>query len=364
MRPATEEALHLALEVGRCRVTIPGRHGHGFSHDPQKLPRDADPVERFLERGIRPDLRPLEQERAGAPVIRRGPGHDFVEHRAQAEHVGALVAVADLPPRRLRGHVGHRTDGRARLAAPTLPRDGLDAVAQHEGKPPIDDIHRPVLADHDVVGLEIAVNHPPAVRERHRVADLEEYLQPLAKPLRAPGRALRLAQPGIEAHAAHRLHREIRRSVRVDPEVVHRHDVRVVHLRRDLRFFDEPLDRGFLLGKLRRQKLHRDLAQQRRVANEANAAHPPAVDLADVHVARLHNDGSGADSRGASRASWSSHRSVGRALARDAWVTRVESRTRRSSHAMAPASGRLSPSSGASFGRSSSPELLILWPPS
>jgi hypothetical protein len=115
---------------------------------------------------------------------RRLAGEDFAQDGAEAEHVGALVEPLDLAAGLLRRHVRRRPH---RLAVPrTLP--GVAAHRPHHagrrrrlrrrpalglylGQAPVHELHLAEGADHHVGRLQVAVDHPLAVRVRHRLAD-------------------------------------------------------------------------------------------------------------------------------------------------------------------------------------------------
>src|SRR5262249_14995774 len=128
-------------------------------------------------------------------------------------------------------------------------------------------------ADHDIRRLEIAVNDAFRVRVSQRLASLDDYSHRAGKvpvfPLTCPsdtlsptggegwGEGVRFfervlhvcgfpsfANAGeledfVEVAALHQFHREERLALRVEANFVHRHDVRMIELRRDLCFFQK-----------------------------------------------------------------------------------------------------------------------------
>ena len=97
--------------------------------------------------------------------------------------------------------------------------------------------------------------------------------------------------PLLEQHgqclALHELHREVRAPVGAQPELVDRHDARMLELPTDLRLLDEALEHlGRLLMALE-QELHGQVAAEVRVPGVQNDTHAPVGDLAEQLVAAL-----------------------------------------------------------------------------
>src|SRR5262249_12545352 len=95
-------------------------------------------------------------------------------------------------------------------------------------------------AEHHVRWLEVAVQHPPAVRVGYRVADVEE---PLQEPPQLQGagagtivgaRRLRAVDGRLQALAADQPHGIIRTAVAVHPQSVDGHDAGVLEPAGDL----------------------------------------------------------------------------------------------------------------------------------
>ena len=121
------------------------------------------------------------------------------------------------------------------------------------GDPEIDDlgsgpsVH---LGDHDVAGLQVAVDDPLLVGVLHGLADGDEQLQP-----GPDGKPMLVAVVG-DRHAAHQLHHEERLAGRGRAAVVHAGDVRMVHQGQRLPLGIEPGQHG--------ARVHADLDQLER----------------------------------------------------------------------------------------------------
>ena len=107
------------------------------------------------------------------------------------------------------------------------------------GKAPVHDLHLTVAAHQHVRGFQVAMDHAPGVRVRHRLADLLEDLQQSTTLLLELATGLQQRRQGV---ALDELHGEVGPAVRLDPEAVHRNHTRMLELPFDLRFFDEALD--------------------------------------------------------------------------------------------------------------------------
>ena len=70
------------------------------------------------------------------------------------------------PSHQLRGHVGRRSE--------QLPGYGQTLDVDHLGDAEVGQLHPAVLADHDVLGLDVAMDDPGLVGVREGVADLDD----------------------------------------------------------------------------------------------------------------------------------------------------------------------------------------------
>ena len=153
-------------------------------------------------------------------------------------------------------------------------RDAREAPVHHQ--------HFAEVAEHDVLGLQIAMDDAVGVGERHRVGDAQQDAQVLVERL--------LLEHLVPGRALHALHRVEERAGVVGAEVVDRHDVRVVELAGDDRFGDELV--ALLLADLGRglEHLHGDGAGDRRLVGRVDDAHAALADhfeqLVVGHVGR------------------------------------------------------------------------------
>jgi hypothetical protein len=169
------------------------------------------------------------------------------------------------------------------LARRPCARLARDAVGQL-GDAPIHHQDFAEVADHDVGGLQVAVDDAARVGVRNGLTDVEKDVEETPEPdfaerLWVRGR-LALLEKALERLAANELHRVVRAAFRIDPEIVNGDDVRVLELRRDLRLLHEA--REELDRKLRprhRRDLQRDLATQLRIGAPQHAAHRAATEL-------------------------------------------------------------------------------------
>jgi len=110
------------------------------------------------------------------------------------------------------------------------------------GDSPVHHEHFAVVADHDVLGLEIAVDDSADVRVVHSHRDLLQHLDEsheaeMSQGLESADGAV--AKNLVERPAAHELHREIHAVVTVEPKIVHRRNVGMLELTGRACFFEE-----------------------------------------------------------------------------------------------------------------------------
>jgi hypothetical protein len=155
-------------------------------------------------------------------------------------------------------------------AKPGCVRSGASA-ADGARDPEVGDERVPAREE-DVLRLDVAVHHAALVRVRERVGDLARDAERLRQ------RELRLAREVIAQRArfdegGH----VVEHAVRL-PGVVHREDVRVRELRRDLDLAQEALG-GDRQAEVGAEDLERDRAPVPEVAGEEDDRHPAASDL-------------------------------------------------------------------------------------
>ncbi len=99
-------------------------------------------------------------------AVGRRTGQQFEEHHAGRIHVRARVgaAVRDLLGRAIRDRAHHQARSR-----------GRDVRLDRAGQPEVCDLHHAVVGEQDVLGLDVAVHQPGAVRcgqgAEHRLHD-------------------------------------------------------------------------------------------------------------------------------------------------------------------------------------------------
>ena len=182
----------------------------------------------------------------------RPQGENGIEDLPQHIDVGAGIDGIEFAPGLLRGDVWRRTHDhpvhrlkppsvrRSFLAARIEPRQGggrrfgaAMGRGQVFGQAPVHHQDLPVCPDHDVLGFEIAMHHPLGMGESHGVADLlEDGDQHRQGILRRDLRLPRSQPPNdvIKRDPFHKLHRVEGLPVRIDAELVNRHNIRMLQL--------------------------------------------------------------------------------------------------------------------------------------
>ena len=202
-------------------------------------------------------------------------GGGFVEDAAEGENVGARVGLlaADLFGRHVRRGSGYDSGvGEERLGQ----RVGLRLrTLEQFREAEVDDLRVAVAVDHDVLGLEIAVDDPALVRLRDRFRDLRQRLE-----------QLRQTRAVVDARAQRRavdeLHRDVRNSLVVNLRLIDRvdvDDVRMIERRSRARLLAKALQAVGIDGEAPRQDLDRDAAVQPLVDGGVHRAHPARADL-------------------------------------------------------------------------------------
>ena len=225
-----------------------------------------------LRRALRPRHHDLERGRAAEG--NRAGGH-LVEDHAEREDVGLRAdrLALDLLGR----HVERRADDRARLRHSRL----LGGLGQAE----VGDVHVIGGVDHDVLGLQVAVDDALVVRGLEAFRRLAEDAQ------EALGRQLALLlQDRGQVPPVDELHRQELDAVAL-AEIEDAQDVGVRHAARELDLALEALEDLGVLGDVRPDELQRDVAVQALVVHEVDGAHSAhaeealdAVPLADLEA--------------------------------------------------------------------------------
>jgi hypothetical protein len=225
---------------------------------------------------------------AAQHVSERGPRTEerFVKGHAIAELIGA--GIETLAPKLFRRHVRQSPDDRARLGnsgwkragCRILTAGGVRGLLGKPRQPEVHDAHRTVAPDHDVLGLEVAVDDARRVRRRQAAPRRDEDVQHLAPTPRLG------AQPRVDGLALDELHRDVN-ALADRPGVVNGDDVGVRQPRDRARLTQQaraPLGRA---GAGFADDLQRDPPVQIRVIRRVHLTHSPASnraeDLVPVH---------------------------------------------------------------------------------
>ena len=168
----------------------------------------------------------------------------------------------------------------------------VEAAPHAPRQAPVHHQHLAELADHEVVGLEIAVHHPAAVGERDRLADAREGVEEAAeRPPRGrleeavgPGGAVDLVDDRAQGAPAHLFHREPEPPVAELALVVDGDDAGVLQVGGDARFGEEPRPHVLRGDEVGAQHLHREDAVEDAIADPPHLAEPPAGQAAEVFV--------------------------------------------------------------------------------
>ena len=144
--------------------------------------------------------------------------------------------------------------------------------------PPVHDEHLAERADHDVLGLQVAVDHAVRVRERDGIADALEDAEAL--------RQRHARRERVEPRSVDPLHRVEDAAVRQRAGVVDGNDPRMLEPRDDARLAQHPL-RGRGIGDARGDDLERDLPSEDGVVGEVDRAHPSVTQLLENPVLRV-----------------------------------------------------------------------------
>ena len=288
----------LAVQPG-CDVP---RHGPGVRVSAVHVPvhravADAGQfgVHAFGQSRGRPLSHLLHDVHAVRAVVGRAAGQDGVEDGAQAVDVAGRRQPVDLPTRLLGRHVGGGArhgpdDGGVGPVHAAVRDDGVlvswrGSILRHDFRqPPVHDQDLTEVSDHDVAGLEVAVDDPAGVGKGHRLTDVVEGADETSEgPLTGP--AMVLDDDLLEGEAPDLLHREVLAAVAQFPQLVHGDDAGVLQLRGGLRLLDEAGHQRLLLHDSRVQDLHRHGAVELLVHDPANLAEGALADDAHVDVA-------------------------------------------------------------------------------
>ncbi len=230
---------------------------------------------------------------------REGPraSEHLVEHQAEREHVGAHVE------RLARGLLGRHVLGRSQHPAQLGRHEVVGGVARWQevarprelarrlGQPEVQQLHVARRRDHDVLGLEVAMNDPLRVRGREPAGDLLAHRE----------RGGRVERPALQALtqvlAFDQLHGDVDAPV-VLVDLMNHGDVRVRDCRRRPRLAEEALAL-LLAARGVDQHLERHCAAELLVLGSVDDAHATFAQAThDVVVIQRRPDEIVADRRG------------------------------------------------------------------
>ena len=160
-------------------------------------------------------------------AVGRSKGEDLVEDGAEQVNVAPWTERLAIAACQFGGHVGRGADDHPRGLRQRDERVRR-FVAKRNGAAPVHHQHLTEAADHDVLGLEVAVEDAPGVGEAHRVADLEQDFEVLVElplgDLGAVGLGFGMQQ-ALPGRAFDQLHHQPRQTLLADEQIVYRHDV-------------------------------------------------------------------------------------------------------------------------------------------
>ncbi len=226
-----------------------------------------------------------------------------VERRSDDGAVGGLAVAGLEADRRARRRSGARRRVARRAGAGCRRgRRRIGGVRHEAADAPVHDVDLVVPADHQVGGLEVAVDDAALVGVADGVTHLEKVLDArrqgmvLVRRLLLLVKGARVGDQLAEGLPLDQLHRVGGPAARRDFEAVDRDDVRVVELGRHLDLAHEARAGGAIVGDLERQLLERDPAEQLDVAGDMDRAHAAAAGDRLEHVAGVGrwNRGAGA----------------------------------------------------------------------
>ncbi len=265
------DPLELLADVPRRLPAVLGILGQAGAHDPVERGRrhrnDLGDLRRLVAQDRR-DQRGL--RRAGESLA---PRRHLEENGAQSEDVRPRVR---FPALQLFGrHVLERPEDRALARQLGLRGQRGESAVRAGGRhrlreAEVEQLHAG-LRQHDVAGLQVAVDDPLAVRLVERVGDLRAVAQHLL------GRQRALRQARRERLAFEKLHDQVV-DLALASDVVKSADVRVGQRRDRLRLALEALAQLRVVRERRGQDLDRDGAAEARVPRLVDLSHPARAD--------------------------------------------------------------------------------------
>ena len=194
--------------------------------------------------------------------------------------------------------------------------------AQGLGQAPVDHQGLTVLPHDDIGWLDVAVEHPAAVRVVDRVADVGEPPQQLSQLQRAAAGVRLHGRVGVEAVGgllervpADEPHGVVGPSVGIGPQAVDRHDPWVFQAAGDLRLEQEAGAADHIIGVPLEDLLERDLAMQLLVqCHEDSAQATPGVGAEDAESQPVGGRGADGEAGGAVGAAIGTRADIGQSV--------------------------------------------------
>ncbi len=212
---------------------------------------------------------------------RRLAGQHLIQHATRGIQVG--THVHGLAAGLLGGEVLRGSHHALRLG------HGGDGIIQRAGDAEIHHLHGTLIGDHDVRGLDIAVDHTHAVRILQRAQHAQHHLRGVA--LRQRAVHMDDVTQGLTLHI---LHHQVRQpfglAVLVGDYllagIVDVHDIRVVHLGDGMRFTAEARQEDLIVRQIGAHNLNGDRAAETGVKADMHFGHASASDeLTDLVAA-------------------------------------------------------------------------------
>jgi hypothetical protein len=202
--------------------------------------------------------------------VRGMAGDDLVQDCAKEVDIRPRADAEGIAGNHFGSHVRRRpADGAVR-------EDVRPVCIEARGQSPVHQKDLAVFAEHDVLRLEILVQHPAGVREGGRVGHAHQDVEILVE------RALReLLVPGL---AGDPLHRAEEVFLFVEAEFVYRGDVRVVEIGVNRCFGEELLLAPLIQRGGRLHHLDREMAVQAGLAGLVDHPHAPFSDAVEEFV--------------------------------------------------------------------------------
>ena len=171
---------------------------------------------------------------------------------------------------RLTGHLlGTRIGRRPRGAELVSDVSGL---RRREGDPEVGQVHVAFVVEQQVARLDVAVHDARMMSRAQCATDLIHDPHGLVEIERAVDETI------LDGPAAQPAHHEVR-AARLSPEVVQRHDVGMLEAGDELRLALEPADERGVVGEIRVDDLHRDIAAH---TGLGRAVHDPEATLTEL----------------------------------------------------------------------------------